>query len=108
MNGRARVRGRWFGSLAIAGALAVLVSGCSGSSFPAVHDMPGPRIDTTLTPDEVKQATDNLTSDRDHLTAEAQSAVAVTAPNNTGLPPQPPPPPIIPTAAQSTGANPKP
>lgn len=107
MNGRASVTGRWFGSLAIAGALAMLVSGCSDDGFPAVHDIPGPRIDnSTLTPDQVKQATDNLASDRDHLTAEVQSAPAA-APNNTALPPQPPPV-IIPAAAQSTSANSKP
>ena len=28
--------------------------------FPAVHDMPAPRADTPLTPDQVKQATDDL------------------------------------------------
>ena len=36
--------------------------------------MPAPRADTTLTPDEVKQATDNLINQRDHLSTEAQAA----------------------------------
>ena len=63
--------------LAAAGFVAALVlSGCAANTgFPAVHDMPAPRADTTLTPDEVKEATDSLISQRDHLTAETQGAV---------------------------------
>ena len=41
--------------------------------FPAVHDMPAPRADTPLTPDQVKQATDALTSERDHLNTQIQA-----------------------------------
>lgn len=60
------------GTLAVAAAVAFLVSGCSeGALFPAVHDMPAPRADTPLTPDQVKQATEALTSERDHLTTQA-------------------------------------
>jgi hypothetical protein len=53
----------------------LLVAGCSStdSMFPAVHDMPAARTETTLTPDEVKQATDSLLSEREHLNSEAQS-----------------------------------
>jgi hypothetical protein len=60
--------------LAVAAFIAVLLlSGCAADNgFPAVHDMPAARTETTLTPDEVKQATDSLISQRDHLSAGAQ------------------------------------
>jgi hypothetical protein len=54
---------------------AVLIAGCSSSSapslFPAVLDTPPPRDDTPLSPEQVKQAMDNLTAERDRLCAEA-------------------------------------
>ena len=61
---------RRIASLAWAGvaiiAAAVLLSGCaSDSSFPAVHDMPAARSESKLTPDQIKQATDELISERD-------------------------------------------
>lgn len=53
-------------------AAAVLLSGCSfDAAFPAVHDMPAARTETLLTPDEIKQSTENLISDRDRLAAMA-------------------------------------
>lgn len=55
-----------FGALLAAG-LACLLSGCSEVGFPAVHDMPTPRAETPLTPDQVKQMTDDLVSQREHL-----------------------------------------
>jgi hypothetical protein len=64
---------RALGILAIAAALAMLQSGCSEIGFPAVHDMPAARADTTLTPDQVKQATDDLVSQREHLSTEVQA-----------------------------------
>lgn len=88
MNGRRNVTRLVLGLLAAAAA-AFLVSGCSETSFfPAVHDLPAPRADTPLTPDQVKQATDALTSERDRL--------------NTQIPPNPQPAPAssAPTAAQ--------
>jgi hypothetical protein len=79
--------------LAITGAVAFLEAGCSDvGSFPAVHDMPTPRSDTPLTPEQVKQATDALTAERDHL--------------NTELQPVPPAPP--PAAPPTTGTVSKP
>jgi len=71
----------------------LLLSGCSSPTpgFPAVHDMPPPRADTTLSPDEIKKATDDLLTDREHLSTEAQAAQA-SAPN-TAMPPAPAPPP---------------
>jgi hypothetical protein len=41
------------------------------NAFPAVHDMPAARSETKLTPDQVKQATDDLISDRDRIEAKA-------------------------------------
>ncbi len=68
---------RYIARLALAGlavaSTAVLVSGCSSDTgFPAVHDMPAARTETTLTPDQIKQATDNLISERDRIEAQAQ------------------------------------
>lgn len=63
-------RGAW----AMAAALAFVLSGCSEVGYPAIHDMPAPRADTPLTPDQVKQLTDDLTSERDHLSAEVQGS----------------------------------
>jgi hypothetical protein len=62
------------GTLAVAAAAALFLSGCSELGFPSVHDMPTPRADTTLTPDQVRQATDDLVNEREHLSTEAQAA----------------------------------
>ena len=60
-------------ALTLVGA-ALLETGCSTDTvFPAVHDMPAARNETTLTPAEVKQATDSLVTERDHLNSEAQA-----------------------------------
>ena len=59
------------------GAAALLLAGCSSDLvFPAVHDMPPARADATLTPDQVKNATDSLVSEREHLSTEAQATQA--------------------------------
>jgi hypothetical protein len=60
--------------------MALLVAGCSEIGFPAVHDMPAPRADTPLTPDQVKQATDDLISQRDHQPQPAATAANAAAP----------------------------
>jgi hypothetical protein len=53
----------------------LVLAGCAvEAGFPAVHDMPAPRAETTLTPDQVKAATDSLISQREHLSTEAQGA----------------------------------
>jgi hypothetical protein len=58
-----------------AAAFAALLSACSSSSssgaYPTLFAEPPPRSDAPLTPDEVKQATDTLLTDREHLCAEA-------------------------------------
>jgi hypothetical protein len=67
---------RRIASLALAGLAVIaanaLLSGCaSDSAFPAVHDMPAARSETKLTPDQVKQATDDLITERDRTEAQA-------------------------------------
>ncbi len=88
MNSYGRVAKLALATLALTASVAFLVSGCSEVVFPAVHDMPAARTDATLTPDQVKQATDDLISERNHLSTEAQGNVqpiAVTnAPATTG------------------------
>jgi hypothetical protein len=74
MNRRRCVPARLLAVL-LACAGAVLIAGCSSSSapslFPAVLDTPPPRQDTPLSPEQVKQAMDNLTAERNRLCAEA-------------------------------------
>jgi hypothetical protein len=45
----------------------------SSSPFPAVGDVPPPRSDTTLDANQVQQATEDLISARDHLSAGGQT-----------------------------------
>lgn len=70
----------------MAAAVVLIESGCSDIGFPAVHDMPAPRADTPLTPDQVKQATDDLISQRDHLSSEAQAAAQANNAANAAAP----------------------
>jgi hypothetical protein len=91
VHGYGRIAGLTLATLAIAAAAAFLLSGCSELGFPSVHDMPAPRADTTLTPDQVKQATDDLISERNHLSTEVQANGQVSpASNVAGNPPRPP------------------
>src|SRR6202167_1830423 len=70
---------------AVIGTLAL--AGCAvEAGFPAVHDMPAPRADTTMTPEQIKEATDSLISQREHLSTEAQGAQPV----QTAATPAPP------------------
>jgi hypothetical protein len=73
VNGRENATLPRWGRLVMAAAVALSVAGCSDVIFPAVHDMPGPRADTPLTPEQVKQATDDLICEREHLSTEAGS-----------------------------------
>jgi hypothetical protein len=72
MQGRRRVSARL--GLAVAAAIALLLAGCSSparpSLFPSVLNDPPPHEDTPLQPPEVKQAVDNLVSERNHLCSE--------------------------------------
>jgi hypothetical protein len=111
VNGDRRIARLALATLAIAASVALLLSGCSELGFPSVHDMPAPRADTTLTPDQVKQATDDLISQRNHLSTEAQAnGQPSPATNIAGNPPRPPATvqPAVqvgtPPAAQTAGA----
>jgi hypothetical protein len=68
---------RMLAVVAIVAPAALAMSGCSPgadypSLFPAVHDMPPPRADTPMDANQVQQATEDLISDRNRLSAEAQ------------------------------------
>lgn len=78
-TGRQCTLGRRLAAAIAAIAFCFGVAGCSPgadypSLFPAVHDMPPPRADAPLTPVQVQQATEDLITERDRLTAEAQAA----------------------------------
>jgi hypothetical protein len=75
---RCNVTTRKLAAALIAPAAVLAVSGCSPgadypSLFPAVHDMPPPRSDTTMDPLQVQQATEDLITERNHLSAGTQS-----------------------------------
>jgi hypothetical protein len=78
---------RVLGTLATAAALGLLLSACSEVGFPSVHDMPAPRADTTLTPDQVKRVTDDLISERDHLQSMPPATSPAPTPENAALQP---------------------
>src|SRR5271154_3995533 len=68
-----------FVPMALAAAACLLASGCSPgadfpSIFPAIHDMPPPRADTPMDPDQVQQATEDLITERNHLSAQSQGS----------------------------------
>ena len=99
--GRSR-RSRWIVVAALGAAAAALLAGCSpGADYPTVLDRPTPRSET-LTPDQIKQATDALIADRDHLSAEvagqATAGAAGAAGGANAAPGQP--------AASKTAASP--
>ncbi len=63
--------------MAIVAPAALALFGCSPgadypSIFPAVHDTPPPRADTPMDASQVQQATEDLITDRNRLSAEAQ------------------------------------
>lgn len=65
--------------LALATVACFVLAACSPgadypSLFPSVHDIPAPRTDTPLDSNQVQQATEDLISARDRLSAEAQDA----------------------------------
>jgi hypothetical protein len=82
---RGTVAARVIAGVAVAASIAVLAASCSpGADYPTILDRPAPRADQPMSPDQVKQATSSLISDRDRLSAEAQAAQAGTAPAATG------------------------
>ena len=77
MQRRQRVTTQVLAVLTIVMPIALAMSGCSPgadypSIFPAVHDMPPPRAGTPMDANQVQQATEDLISDRNRLSAEAQ------------------------------------
>ncbi len=52
-------------------AACTFVCGCTSTPFPAVLSDPPPPTETTLNTDQVKQAVDQLVTDRNHVCAEA-------------------------------------
>jgi hypothetical protein len=70
-------------------------SSSSSGAFPTLFDKPASPDDTTLTPDQVKQAMDNLVSDRNQL---CSAAVASQPPGG------PPPDCVSPAVTGSTPA----
>jgi hypothetical protein len=74
--------------LALGASIAGLVAACSpGADYPAVLDRPAPRADQTMNPDQVKQATDALISDRNRLSSDTQANQQAGAPAATGSTP---------------------
>lgn len=95
MNFRLSLARRLLAALVGAAACA-LVSACSAPGvFPSLFGEPPARDDTPMTADQVKQATDNLISDREHLHSCA-AQIASAAPD--AAPPD--------CAAQSAGTPP--
>ena len=86
------VRARRLAALAGGLAALLLVAGCSSSSapslFPGVLDTPPPREQAPLSPDQVKQATDNLIAERNRLCAEAAANGNAAAGNCAAAPAQ--------------------
>jgi hypothetical protein len=71
---RRTVAARVVAGLALGASIAALVAACSpGADYPAILDKPAPRADQTMNPDQVKQATDALISDRNRLSTDAQA-----------------------------------
>jgi hypothetical protein len=93
------------GTVVIAAAVALLVSGCSEVGFPSVHDMPAPRTDTTLTPDQIKQATDDLVSERDRLNTGSVPGGHPAAPDNATAAKNASPPAARPAAQGATAPD---
>jgi hypothetical protein len=84
LRNRRNVAARVVAGLAL-GAAAALIAACSpGADYPAVLDRPAPRAEQTMNPDQVKQATDALISDRDKLSAAQGTTPPVSAPVTTG------------------------
>jgi hypothetical protein len=65
------VRTQLLAVLAVGISTSLLLGGCTSGVFPAILDDPAPRDDTTMSPAQVKQATADLISERDHLCTEA-------------------------------------
>jgi hypothetical protein len=75
LRNRRTVAARVVAGLALGASIAVLAAACSpGADYPAVLDKPEPRADQPMNPDQVRQATDALISDRNRLSSDAQAS----------------------------------
>jgi hypothetical protein len=73
---------------ALAIALALTLAACSpGADYPNILAKPDPRSEQTMSPDQVKQATDALISDRTQLSTSAQAAQASAVASGMAQPP---------------------
>jgi len=60
---------------ALGASIAALLAACSpGADYPSILDKPAPRADQTMNPDQVRQATDALISDRNRLSNDTQAS----------------------------------
>jgi hypothetical protein len=68
------VAARVVAGLALGALIGGLVAACSpGADYPSILDKPAPRAEQPMSPDQVKQATDALISDRTRLSTDAQA-----------------------------------
>ena len=87
LRNRRTVAARVVAGVALGASIAALVAACSpGADYPSILDKPAPRADQTMNPDQVKQATDALISDRTRLSAGAQPAQPAQAPQQVSAP----------------------
>jgi hypothetical protein len=85
VRNRRTVAARVVAGLAIGASIAALVAACSpGADYPVILDRPAPRADQPMNPDQVKQATDALISDRNRLSTDTQASQQASAPAATG------------------------
>ena len=85
LRNRRTVAARVVAGLVLGASIATLVAACSpGADYPSILDKPAPRADQTMNPDQVKQATDALISDRNRLSSDAQANQQASAPAATG------------------------
>jgi hypothetical protein len=85
LRNRGTVAARVVAGLALGASIAALVAACSpGADYPSILDKPAPRADQTMNPDQVKQATDALISDRNRLSTDTQAPQQASAPASTG------------------------
>src|ERR1700719_3489438 len=100
---RRTVAARVVAGLVLGASIAALVAACSpGADYPSILDKPAPRADQTMNPDQVKQATDALISDRTRLSADAKPSP------QAGQPPQQASAPAATGSTRPAGSAPKP
>jgi hypothetical protein len=88
LRNRRTVAARVIAGLALGASIAALVAACSpGADYPTILDKPAPRADQTMNPDQVRQATDALISDRNRLSSDALAGQQAGAPAATGSTP---------------------